>query len=683
MLLVVALACAVSAQSTAQSDRQFQAALEKETVDGNLRGAIDDYRAIASRPAVARDLAAHALLRMAEAYQKLGDPQARTVYAQLIREFPDQRHTADTARTRLAALEATPAARTGLSLRRAQSGVYVISVSPDGRWAVYTEWNSAANGRVGADLVLLDMRSGTRRVLDKHPGTGAYVEGDAVFSPDGNQVAYHLALTSGNNHEVRIVPIDGRSAPRVVYDTRQFGTRYVFIKGWAPEGRLLISPELADGTWQLSMLSIADGRVQPVKSFGWAQPHATLSPDGRSIAYAVPVRDDDVTRDVFILATDGSQEVSLVQHPAHDSDPVWSADASYVLFRSNRTGRSSLWAIPVRNGRPAGEAVLVKDGVPVERPLGPQLPATMTRSGALYYTVSQRRQNVYYVALSDDGKALGEPRIATNHEVNNDCCAVVSPDGTRLAYYSRSPRVLVIRELSTGSEKEYVLNLEINSLLSTGPQWFPDGRSVMVHGTVPQRGGGRQYRVHLSSGRAELLPTSEIFVHSRLAPDGSAIIAGTNGLRWHEVNSRQVTTLRKDDGTRYLSPTISPDGKKIAYWQFRPGKPVTSNITVADTDGTNERIVCACEFHGTSSPFNVLTWTPDQRHLIFADAQGMFWRVPVNGGAREPLAVSAPPRVLGPTVQPDGRGLYFTSHEDSTPAELWVLENFLPPASPL
>ena len=68
-----------------------------------------------------------------------------------------------------------------------------MSVSPDARWAVFNEFNTAANGVTGADLALIDLRSGTKRVLDKHPGTGAYVEGDAVFSPDGSQVAYHLA----------------------------------------------------------------------------------------------------------------------------------------------------------------------------------------------------------------------------------------------------------------------------------------------------------------------------------------------------------------------------------------------------------------------------------------------------------------------------------------------------------
>jgi len=676
----VALVCTLSAQGAAPSDRQFQGAMQKETVDGDLKGAIEDYRAIATRQGVARDLASQALLRMAEAYQKLGDPQARLVYEQLIRDYPDQRQIVETARTRLTAL-AAPVARTGLSLRRVHSGVYVSSVSPDARWAVFNEFNEAANGVTGADLVLLDMRSGARRVLDRHPGTGAYVEGDAVFSPDGSLVAYHIAAIDGaNNHQVRIVPVDGSSAPRIVYESKKSNSEYVFVKGWTPDGRrLLISPELTDQTWQLAMLSIADGSIQTIKSFGWAQVHAALSPDGRYIAYAVPVRDDDVTRDLFIIAVDGSQEFPLVQHPAHDSDPVWSADGTHVLFRSNRTRRSSLWAIPVKNGRPAGEVVLVKDDVPIARPLGPQLPATVARAGAVYYTVALARQNIYHVALGRDGKAAGEPRIATNHEANNDCCAAVSPDGKRLAYYSRSPRVLVIRDLRTESEQEFPLPLEINFLVATGPQWFPDGQSVLVHGRAPQRGGNRQYRVDLASGRADLLPTSGVTVHSRMAPDGHAILAAVNGLQWHDLKSRELTTLKpREADIVYLSPTISPDGRQIAYWQYRPGKPATSNIVIADSTGTGERIVCACEFPGGYSPMNMLTWTPDQRHLVFADPKGTLWRVAVGGGAREPLGVSVPPRVQGLNVQPDGRGLYFSASDNSSPAELWVLENFLP-----
>jgi Tol biopolymer transport system component len=668
--LGVAMMSVLSAQGTVQSDRAFQAALQKEMVDGNLKGAIEDYRAIATRPGVSRALAAQALLRMAEIYQKLGDPQARTIYDQLVRDFADQKEPATAAKTHLAGFQ-VPGAASGPSLRRVLAGVEVSSVSPDERWAVFSDWNAAPNGVSGADLVLIDLRSGTRRVLDKHPGTGSYVESDAVFSPDGSQVAYHFAIEKPvNNHQIRIVPINGTAPPRIVYESLNADSQYVLIRGWTPDGRrLLISPQLKDKTWQLSMLSIADGTIQTLKSFGWAPLDADLSPDGRYVAYAVPVRDDDVTRDVFTLAVDGSQNVPLVQHPANDSDPVWSADGSRVLFLSDRTRTSSLWAVPVKDGRPAGAAVLVKDDITMSG-------QPMTRARALYYGVSREQVNVYHAALGSDGKAAGEPTIATNHDINNDCCAAVSPDGKRLAYYSRSPQVLVIRDLGTGAEQEYPLKLQINSRLSTVPAWFPDGRSLMVHGRVPQQGGNHQYRVDLTTGRAEAMRTDGITLQSRLAPDGKSIIAGSNnGLQWHDLTTQDVTPVTTGPDTRALGITISPDGKLIAYWQWREGKAGVSNIVVAERDGRNTRVLCRCEFPGAYFPLNALTWMPDQRHIVFADSSGTLWRVPVAGGEREQIGVSVPPRVLGLQVQPDSRGIYFTVRSDSP--ELWVLENFL------
>ena len=79
LALTVALACAASAQSGVQGDKQFQGALQKEMVDGDLKAAIEEYRKVSTRPGVGRELAATSLVRMGECYQKLGDGQARRI----------------------------------------------------------------------------------------------------------------------------------------------------------------------------------------------------------------------------------------------------------------------------------------------------------------------------------------------------------------------------------------------------------------------------------------------------------------------------------------------------------------------------------------------------------------------------------------------------------------------------
>ena len=89
-LAVVALAVALSqGVSTAQNDRTpealFKAAQHREEVLGDLRGAIELYQNVVATSN--RTLGVEALVRIAECYQKLGDPEARSVYQRIVRRW--------------------------------------------------------------------------------------------------------------------------------------------------------------------------------------------------------------------------------------------------------------------------------------------------------------------------------------------------------------------------------------------------------------------------------------------------------------------------------------------------------------------------------------------------------------------------------------------------------------------
>lgn len=107
LLLTAATAAIAVAQSP--SDKltvDFQAAIQKETVQGDLKSAIAMYEKIVARAAGSaanRAVAAKALLRMAQCHEKLGNAGARNAYERIVREFGDQPGVAE-ARTRLAAL---------------------------------------------------------------------------------------------------------------------------------------------------------------------------------------------------------------------------------------------------------------------------------------------------------------------------------------------------------------------------------------------------------------------------------------------------------------------------------------------------------------------------------------------------------------------------------------------------
>src|SRR5262245_16397296 len=94
----LAAAAARPAAQQSKADVALRAAMETETVKGDLKAAIEQYKKIAAGSD--RVIAARALLRMAECYQKLGDAEAQRVYERLVREFADQKEAVATARAR-------------------------------------------------------------------------------------------------------------------------------------------------------------------------------------------------------------------------------------------------------------------------------------------------------------------------------------------------------------------------------------------------------------------------------------------------------------------------------------------------------------------------------------------------------------------------------------------------------
>jgi lipopolysaccharide biosynthesis regulator YciM len=79
-VLITAAAVLMPMRAAAQghTDIALRSAMETETVKGDLKGAIEQYRAIVAQTRD-RAVAATALVRMADCYQKLGDAQARGI----------------------------------------------------------------------------------------------------------------------------------------------------------------------------------------------------------------------------------------------------------------------------------------------------------------------------------------------------------------------------------------------------------------------------------------------------------------------------------------------------------------------------------------------------------------------------------------------------------------------------
>jgi tetratricopeptide (TPR) repeat protein len=143
----------VAAQSGQKSTANtlYQQALHEQDATGNLRKAIGLYEQVLNAKPD-RALAAKALLGMAECYQKLGDGESRRLYEQIVREYADQTDVVRTARNRLGT-----ETRPGLIARQVAAvdvgGAGYGSISPDGRYFPYTNWESG-------DIYLRDLVTG-------------------------------------------------------------------------------------------------------------------------------------------------------------------------------------------------------------------------------------------------------------------------------------------------------------------------------------------------------------------------------------------------------------------------------------------------------------------------------------------------------------------------------------------
>jgi tetratricopeptide (TPR) repeat protein len=86
---------------SAQADVTLEKARRKETLEGDLKGAIALYTKAIAEAKGDRSLSAKALIRMAECHQKLGDAEARTIYERIVRDYDDQKDAVSIARARL------------------------------------------------------------------------------------------------------------------------------------------------------------------------------------------------------------------------------------------------------------------------------------------------------------------------------------------------------------------------------------------------------------------------------------------------------------------------------------------------------------------------------------------------------------------------------------------------------
>ena len=705
VLIAVALAgpgLLLAQQPQAESaDQQLKAAMHRELVGGDLRAAIKDYEGIVSRHRDNRAVVARALLQIAQCYDKLGQPDARKIYEQIVRDYADQTEPVAQARARLAVLNppqaTTPAPAGGPRLVPHAVTSYLLSASPEGDRAAVIEYSK------GMNLAVQDFASSQVKLLtDFDWTTTGVLDVATAWSRDGRQIAYTtFGLRGELATELRTTTLTGETRTIVRADPG----RLVLPADWLPDGRSLLAVlDRADKTTAMGLMPIESGAFTPLRSLQWTGGYADrprVSPDGRFVVFSDAVAGP---RDIHVVSVDGRMATRLTDHPAEERSPVWSPDGRHVAFLSTRLGTEALWVVAVKDGQPAGEPVRVRDGM-----AGTTL-RDWTPKGLVYGELA-RTSDIYSVGLDPATlQPAGRPQQLPYGRTGRNTIPVPSPDGRHLAFVSGSPaepsrRYVVVLPEKGGSPREFVIPTTRFAPGGLDPydlRWFGDSTGLGFSG-FDEHGLRSVFQLSLANGTWKVLPSPsdrQTFVEWDQTGKHLFYTQGSTSIveRDLEANQDRVLTRIATSGA-VRSLRLSPDRRLLAFI-VRPNAAVQelSRLMVVDLQSGQSRTLLEAKPETENVVFlGVPAWSPDGRAILvprttIRNSWPQLLVVPVDGGASRSIALDssfvgrsggeggARPAMLDISWSPDGARIVFAVQANRS--AVWILESGLPAAAP-
>jgi len=503
----------------------------------------------------------------------------------------------------------TPSAFQQMSISQLTSSgdVGPAAISPDGKWLAYvvndkqesvwvrqlatgstvqvippsaTNYSSGdlAFSHDGNYLYCAAQPKGGGTILEQIPSLGGAprtilsdIDSPITFSPDGSQIAFIRASDKTRLSSLMIANSDGSNiralvtvhGPASFENTSSGGGG----PGWSPDGKLIAAGFLPDGflsTAVIETVDVSNGKQTQLGDTRWNElRQIAWLPDGSGIITAGWLAEDtsSLTSQVWEINFPSGTMRKVTNDLNYYSDASMTTDGS-KLVTIQASFRSHLWLLP-------GDISKLATAVP--RELSPD---------------SERAEGFMGVSWTPKNDLL-------------------------YGYYSSGQVGLATKSASSSESGDVNLNLG----LSAGPSACgTSGYFVFMTQQGLMRasddGGNAMHLTSKATGASDAFPVC--------SPDGKTVFYNhsANGKTrlWRVGVDGQNARMLGDKS--YATPAVSPDGKRVAAWDFADAPETQLVILDADT-GAVQDIYVLHQSLNISEGQTHLVWAPDGRGVIY------------------------------------------------------------------